>query len=168
MLDNDDTLADGEVLSVLRQQLPPQLRNVESVEDLLEYGISVAKADRDRAVRNFLNTKQLMANIKLLERLDDHTRAYIDAGNGIFLPARLLVWNTRNSIKLRKDRHILVHIGYQFYLAMNHEEAYAFAAERLKLLQQSINTLNAKVAEQRAQAFIIAETLCTMSAAGIR
>ncbi|CDR95217.1 hypothetical protein BBBOND_0203750 [Babesia bigemina] len=156
MLDNDDTLADREVLGVLRQQLPPQLRNVESVEDLLEYGISVAKAERDKAVKNFLNTKKLMANIKLLERLDDNTRAYIDAGNGIFLPARL------------KDRRILVHIGYQFYLAMDHDEAYTFASERLKLLQKNIDALNAKVAEQRAQAFIIAETLCTMSAAGIR
>ncbi|GFE54665.1 UXT, putative [Babesia ovis] len=152
MLKNDDSaLEDADVIGVLRQQLPPQLQQVDSVESLLEFGITAAKAERDRAVTRVIRNKQLLANIKLLNKLEDGVKTYVDAGNNVFLPARL------------QDRKILVHIGYQFYIAMDHKEAERFVTERLKLLQRNVENLNAKVAEQRAQAFIIAETLCTMS-----
>ncbi|ORM40680.1 uncharacterized protein BXIN_2355 [Babesia sp. Xinjiang] len=154
MFDEYDTLADSDVIGVLRQQLPPQLQEVDSIEGLLEYGITAVKAERDKTVAKIIATKQLLANIKLLSKLEDGVRAYVDAGNDIFLPARL------------QDRRILVDIGYQFYVAMDSQEAETFLNERLKLLERNVDTLNAKVAEQRAQAFIIAETLCTMSTAG--
>ncbi|KAK1938562.1 hypothetical protein X943_002287 [Babesia divergens] len=147
----DGGLAEGDVLSVLRQQLPPELQSINSIDDLLEYGIKGAKAERDAAILNFLTTKKLIGNIKLLKKLNDNTRAYIDIGNNVLLPARL------------QDKRLLVNIGYQFYLEMEPEEAEVFSREKLQLIESNIDILNRKIADQRAQAFIIAETLCNMS-----
>lgn len=151
MYGGDETLADEDVLSVLRQQLPPELQKLNSVEELLDYTISRVKAARDAAIKEYLNVKELMTNIKILANLGEGDRAYINAGNNVFLPAKL------------KGNRLLVDIGYQFHVEMEVDEAEAFCKNKLELIQRNIDTLNRKVAEQRAQGFIIAETLCNMS-----
>lgn len=89
MYGGDETLADEDVLSVLRQQLPPELQKLNSVEELLDYTISRVKAARDAAIKEYLNVKELMTNIKILANLGEGDRAYINAGNNVFLPAKL-------------------------------------------------------------------------------
>ncbi|KAG6440174.1 Prefoldin subunit family protein [Babesia bovis T2Bo] len=151
---SDEQLADSEVIEVLRELQPPQIQDAESVESILDYGITAAKSERDKILANIINNKILLNNIKILSKLDVGIKAFVDAGNNIFLPART------------QDRHILIHIGYQFYVDMEIEEARNFIEKRIQLMQQNLKTLNTKVAEQRAQSFIIAETLYSMSNVG--
>ncbi|KAK1442763.1 hypothetical protein BgAZ_302810 [Babesia gibsoni] len=151
MSDNDGTLANEDVLGVLREQLPPELQGAESVEEVLGYGISRVKAERDAAIGEYLNTKKLMTDIKLLRVAKCGTRAYIDAGNSVFLPAKL------------KGKRLFINIGYQFHVEMEPDEAAEFCAERLKLIKRNIDALNRKLAQKRAEAFIIEETLVRMA-----
>ncbi|GIX64440.1 uncharacterized protein BcabD6B2_38750 [Babesia caballi] len=177
MAGDDEALADEEVIGVLRQQLPPQLQGVESVEELLEYGIAGAKAERDAAIDNFAGaasnscrTSSSSANLKkepvhtLMRGAGYCFRHACELCTPVANAEQTGQTNTRTHRPpvprgdgARRGRGV-------FGPAPRVGAAVGVTRKHLSP-RSSIDNLNVKVAKQRAQAFIIAETLSTMSAA---